>query len=139
MPTDSNMPEKKDRPATSAVPDVLASQVDAKAQRKLVASRDGAPGVWSGLGMMGLIGWSVVVPTLLGATLGIWLDTHHPGTHPWSLALLMAGLVLGCLNAWRWVAQQDKAMHAPGLAPDAERDAKTNRTAGRVDSDNQEH
>lgn len=91
---------------------LMADQIGAKAERKLRARRDGAPGVWFGLGMMGLIGWSVVVPTLLGAALGLWLDSHHPGAHPWSLALLMAGLVLGCLNAWRWVAQQDRAMHA---------------------------
>ncbi len=89
-----------------------AEQIGNKAARKLRARADDAPGVWSGLGMMGLIGWSIVVPTLLGAALGIWLDTKHPGAHPWSLALLMAGLVLGCLNAWRWVAQQDRAMHA---------------------------
>ena len=89
----------------------LARQVGAKAERKLRARRDGAPGVWSGLGMMGLIGWSVVVPTLLGAALGLWLDSRHPGVHPWSLALMMAGLVLGCHNAWRWVSQQDRAMH----------------------------
>ena len=70
--------------------DLLAKQVGAKAERKLRARRDSAPGVWSGLGMMGLIGWSVVVPTLLGAALGLWLDSQHPGAHPWSLALLMA-------------------------------------------------
>ncbi len=98
----------------------LAEQIGAKAARKLRARRNSAPGVWSGLGMMGLIGWSVVVPTLAGAGLGIWLDTAHPGVHRWSLALLMAGLVLGCLNAWRWVAQQDRAMHAADLAGDDE-------------------
>ena len=98
MPTD---------PTPSAL---LAKQVSAKAERKLRARRDGAPGVWSGLGMMGLIGWSVVVPTVGGAALGIWLDARYPGGAAWSLALLMAGLVLGCLNAWRWVAQQDRAM-----------------------------
>ncbi len=99
----------------------LVDQVGAKAARKLRARSDGAPGVWFGLGMMGLIGWSVVVPTVAGAALGIWLDAKHPGTHPWSLALLMAGLVLGCLNAWRWVAQQDRAMHAadPAAEPKA--------------------
>jgi ATP synthase protein I len=88
----------------------LASQVGAKATRKLKARRNPAPGVWLGLGMMGLIGWSVVVPTLLGAALGLWLDTRHPGAHSWTLALLMAGLTIGCLNAWHWVAQQDRAM-----------------------------
>ncbi|MEP6915187.1 MAG: F0F1 ATP synthase subunit, partial [Acidobacteriota bacterium] len=48
----------------------LAAQIGAKAARKIAARRDSAQGVWFGLGMMGLIGWSVVVPTLLGAALG---------------------------------------------------------------------
>jgi ATP synthase protein I len=88
----------------------LAEQVGAKAARKLQARRHPSPGVWFGLGMMGLIGWSVVVPTLLGAALGHWLDKNHPGAHSWTLALLVSGLVLGCVNAWRWVAREDKAM-----------------------------
>ena len=87
----------------------LAEQVGAKAARKLKARRS-TQGVWFGLGMMGLIGWSVVVPTLLGAALGLWLDAHYPGKHGWTLALLVAGLTLGCLNAWLWVAKEHKAM-----------------------------
>jgi ATP synthase protein I len=87
----------------------LAGEIGAKAERKLKA-RKSTQGVWFGLGMMGLIGWSVVVPTLLGAALGIWLDNHHPGKHPWTLSLLVAGLAIGCLNAWHWVAKEDKAM-----------------------------
>jgi ATP synthase protein I len=87
----------------------LAEQVGAKADRKIIA-RKSTQGVWFGLGMMGLIGWSVVVPTLLGTSLGIWLDQHHPGKHPWTLALMVVGLTIGCLNAWYWVAQQDSAM-----------------------------
>ena len=81
----------------------FAEQVGAKAARKLKAGRNPTPGLWFGLGMMGLIGWSVVVPTLLGAALGLWLDEHHPGTHSWTLALLVAGLSIGCLNAYRFV------------------------------------
>lgn len=88
----------------------FAGQVGAKAARKLRARRNPAPGVWYGLGMMGLIGWSVAIPTLLGAALGLWLDGHHPGAHSWTLALLVAGLVIGCWNAWRWVAQEERAM-----------------------------
>ena len=88
----------------------LADQIGLKAARKLKARRNPAPGVWFGLGMMGLIGWSVVVPTLLGAALGLWLDNHYPGRHAWTLALLMAGLTIGCLNAWHWVAREDEAM-----------------------------
>ena len=87
----------------------FAEQVGAKAARKMKARRS-RQGVWFGLGMMGLIGWSVVVPTLLGAALGIWLDKYHPGQHSWTLALLVAGLTVGCLNAWHWVAKEDAAM-----------------------------
>ena len=77
---------------TSKNEPTFAGQVGAKAARKLKA-RKSTQGVWFGLGMMGLIGWSVAVPTLLGAALGIWLDKHHPGKHAWTLALLVAGLV----------------------------------------------
>ena len=90
--------------------DALARQVGAKADRKLKARRNPTSGVWFGLGMMGLIGWSVVVPTLLGAALGLWLDKHYPGGHSWTLALLVAGLAIGCFNAWHWVANEEKAM-----------------------------
>ncbi len=89
----------------------LPGQIEAKANRKLKARRNPAPGVWFGLGMMGLIGWSVVVPTLLGAVIGSWLDSRHFGGHSWTLALLVAGLTLGCFNAWTWVAREDKAIH----------------------------
>ena len=88
----------------------FAGHVGAKATRKLKARRRGAHSVWLGLGTMGLIGWSVAVPTLLGAALGIWLDKQYPGAHSWTLALLVGGLAAGCLNAWHWVANEDRAM-----------------------------
>ncbi|MDB5294403.1 MAG: synthase subunit [Phycisphaerales bacterium] len=87
----------------------LATTVGRKAARKLRARRS-RQGVWFGLGMMGLVGWSVVVPTLLGAALGTWLDSHHAGRHAWTLALLVAGLCVGCVNAWYWVAREAAAV-----------------------------
>ncbi len=88
----------------------FSREIGAKVARKLKAQRNPTPGVWFGLGMMGLIGWSVVVPTLLGAALGLWLDRTYPGGRSWTLALLVAGLAIGCFNAWRWVAKEDQAM-----------------------------
>jgi len=88
----------------------LSQEVGAKAARKLRAQRHVTRTVWFGLGMMGLIGWSVAIPTLLGAAFGIWLDNRHPGSHSWTLMLLVIGLVIGCLNAWHWVDKEDKAM-----------------------------
>jgi ATP synthase protein I len=88
----------------------FSQKIGAKAARKLKARRNSPQGVWFGLGMMGIIGWSVSVPTLLGAALGIWLDNRNPGSHPWTLALLLAGLSVGCFNAWYWVDKENKAM-----------------------------
>ena len=95
-------------------------QVTAKAARKLSVQREGKQGVWFGLGMSGLIGWYVAVPTLLGALLGLWLDRRHPGTRSWTLMLLVAGLCIGCANAWHWVADQDQAMHDEPAGKEAE-------------------
>ena len=86
-------------------------QVGEKAARKLKAQRHVTQTVWPGLGMMGLVGWSVAVPTLLGAALGIWIDKHYPGSHSWTLALMAIGLGLGCFNAWHWVAKENKEIH----------------------------
>jgi ATP synthase protein I len=86
----------------------FSRQVGSKAARKLRAQQHVSRTIWYGLGMMGLVGWSVAVPTLLGAALGIWLDKHHPGNHSWTLMLLLIGLMLGCWNAWHWVAKEDR-------------------------------
>ena len=101
---------EKSEPGRAPDGTAFSREVGTKAARKIKARRNSPQGVWLGLGMMGLIGWSVVVPTLLGAGLGIWLDNRHPGKHSWTLALLVAGLAIGCLNAWRWVSQEDQAM-----------------------------
>ena len=97
-------------PGTAKEQTPFSREVGAKAARKLKAQRNSTRGVWFGLGMMGLVGWSVVVPTLLGTALGIWLDNRHPGIHSWTLTLLVVGLAIGCLNAWHWVDKEDKEM-----------------------------
>ena len=107
--TDRPEPERPPSGPANRGP-TLAGQVGVKAARKLRARRHADRGVWFGLGMMGLVGWSVSVPTLLGAALGLWLDKAYPGGRSWTLALLVAGLAVGCLNAWHWVVKEDKAI-----------------------------
>jgi ATP synthase protein I len=85
---------------------VFSRQVGAQAARKLKAQRGAARNIWFGLGMSGLIGWSVTVPTLVGAAIGIWVDKHYPSTYSWTLMLLLIGLMVGCFNAWHWVSSQ---------------------------------
>jgi ATP synthase protein I len=97
-----------DRPGHKGRGAKFVRQIKAKEARKLGAQRAVTRSVWSGLGMMGLVGWSVVVPTLLGAALGIWLDRRHPAAHSWTTTLLILGLGMGCLNAWHWVAREGR-------------------------------
>jgi ATP synthase protein I len=74
----------------------------------LRAQRKGTQTVWSGVAMFGIVGWSIATPTLAGALLGLWIDKHYPGVHSWTLALLVAGLVIGCAIAWHWVDKEYK-------------------------------
>ncbi|HRD67004.1 MAG TPA: AtpZ/AtpI family protein [Candidatus Competibacter sp.] len=85
------------------LPNHLSLHVARKAERKLRARTARQPGPWFGLGVLGIIGWSVALPAVLGALLGLWLDRAHPGRFSWTLSLLLAGLALGCIAAWQWV------------------------------------
>lgn len=89
----------------------FSGSLDAKVARKIIARRADARGIWLGLGMMGLVGWSVVIPTLLGAALGSYIDRHYPSRHSLTLALLVAGLTIGCAIAWHRIAKEYHAMH----------------------------
>lgn len=62
--------------------------------------------VWFWLGMFGLVGWAVAVPSLIGVAIGTWLDRAFPGGVSWTLNLLIIGVLLGCLNAWYWVKKE---------------------------------
>lgn len=79
-----------------------------KAARKLRAREEGDRGIWFGLGMMGLVGWSVAIPTVLGIAVGIWLDARSfgPVGVSWTLMGLVVGVFLGCLNAWFWIQRE---------------------------------
>ena len=88
----------------------FSRQVGAQAARKLKARRHAPKSVWFGLGMSGLVGWSVTIPTLIGAALGIWVDKRYPSQYSWTLMLLFMGLIIGCLNAWLWVQSEYKEM-----------------------------
>ncbi|MEB3226461.1 MAG: AtpZ/AtpI family protein [Synechococcus sp.] len=81
-------------------------QVGRKSQRKLQAQREGDRSLWLGLGVFGMVGWSVMVPTLLGIFLGVWLDRRFPSPYSWTLTGLFLGIILGCWNAWTWIQQE---------------------------------
>jgi len=86
----------------------LARKVAEKSARKLKSRRNASQKAWFGLGMMGLVGWSVAVPTLIGVFVGIWIDSTGKSRYSWTFMLLVAGIIIGCLNAWHWLSKEEK-------------------------------
>lgn len=89
---------------------VLMRAVDEKATRRLEVQRSGKETVWYGLGTFGIVGWSIAVPTVIGTAIGFWLDLSLRDPFSWTLALLLAGVMVGCFNAWFWVNRQQHAI-----------------------------
>jgi ATP synthase protein I len=106
-----NSSRKLLRPRRSASTQTyLNANAIANKERRKIYARQVKPygGVWFGLGFAGLIGWSVVAPTLLAMALGIWVDFQFPSQFSWTLALMLAGLTVGCLIALQWVFQEQE-------------------------------
>lgn len=84
-------------------------QVQKKAEQMQKTRRRTGYSPLQGFSAFGVIGWSVSVPTVLGVIAGRWLNDAAPQSFSWVLALMLAGLVIGIIVAWEWVAKnQDK-------------------------------
>ena len=82
---------------------IFAGTVGSKEARKLKGKRQRDEGLWFGLGVFGIVGWSVTIPTLVGTAAGLWIDRTWPSRFSWTLMLLVLGVALGCVNATYWV------------------------------------
>ena len=83
--------------------DPLVERVRLRGARHRRWLRDGEPSVARHLAQIGVLGWIIVVPMLLGVFAGRWLDDRlHSGLF-WTAPLLMIGAALGCWSAWKWM------------------------------------
>lgn len=90
-------------------PDDFADRVRNREQRRLDPKRRDRK-IWFGVGMFGVVGWSVAFPTVVGTFLGVWIDTHLPSRYSWTLMLLGLGLGLGCATAWHWLQGEQRSI-----------------------------
>jgi ATP synthase protein I len=86
----------------------LEKEIGEISSRKIRAKKEKQKGLWYGLGMFGLVGWAVSVPTLLAVALGIWIDQSFKSKYSWTLMLLVLGIGIGCVNAWYWITKESK-------------------------------
>lgn len=97
------MTDRRDRDSDSE------TEAIARKARQMAAARERRrESPWRGLAMFGLVGWSVAVPLVGGVALGLWIDRRWPSEVSWTLTLLIAGALLGALNAWHWVQRESR-------------------------------
>ena len=87
-------------------PDGMTAAVRKQQERRKQWLNEGEPSVARFVGQIGVLGWMIVTPILIGLFIGRWLD-HKLGTGIfWSAPLLLLGVVVGFWSAWRWMHKQ---------------------------------
>ncbi|WP_299565308.1 AtpZ/AtpI family protein [uncultured Sulfitobacter sp.] len=87
-------------------PDRSTEEIARQARRMKARRDDPGPSPLRGIGTFGMIGWSIAVPTVGGAFLGLWLDRVAPQGFSWTIALILGGVVLGAFIAAAWVGRE---------------------------------
>ena len=87
--------------------DDFEEMIRTKRRRIERARRERDRSFWRHLGLIGVVGWSVSVPALLGALLGRWLDGKYGTDYRFTLGLIVLGLGVGMANAWRSVKREE--------------------------------
>jgi ATP synthase protein I len=87
-------------------PDRMAEAVRKRQERQVHWRSEGEPSMARFVGQIGILGWIIVAPTLLGLFIGRWLDRMLTSGIFWSAALLVLGVAIGFWSAWRWMHRQ---------------------------------
>lgn len=83
--------------------DASAKAIRRRAERMQQTRNEPKYSPLNGLGVFGVIGWSVALPTVAGAFLGMWLNRVAPQSFSWPMALILGGAVVGAMVAWNWI------------------------------------
>lgn len=94
------------RPPARDTGDPLLRQVGLRAERHRRWRGSGEMSVARRLGQIGVLGWIIVLPALLGVFLGRWLDRLAQTGLMFTGALLVLGLALGAWSGWKWMNAQ---------------------------------
>jgi len=86
--------------------DRLARAAHRAVEREAEGRADPEPSLGARLGQIGVLGWTIIVPTLLCLFLGRWIDRTLGTGIFFSAPLLMAGAAVGFWSAWRWMHHQ---------------------------------
>jgi len=83
--------------------DPLARAAGVRSERHRRWRQEGEPSVGRRLAQIGVLGWIIVIPALVGLFIGRLIDRALGSGIFWTAPLLLAGLALGCWSAWKWM------------------------------------
>lgn len=104
MPEDRPSPDARAPSSTRR----FIARVAAREARLIRRGKQRPHSFWSAVSLVGLIGWTVVVPMLAGIAVGAWIDRKWPSRLSWTVMLLFAGLAAGCANAWHRIREEQE-------------------------------
>lgn len=94
MTTGPEPPKSKDR---------LKDAARRAAERDRKSVEEPEPSLGVRLGQIGILGWTIIVPTLLGVILGRFIDRSLGTGIFFSAPLIMIGAAFGLWSAWKWM------------------------------------
>jgi ATP synthase protein I len=83
--------------------EIMAKAASDAARRAEQGREHPEPSLGARLGQIGVLGWTIVVPTLIGLVAGRWLDHRLATGIFFSAPLLMLGAAAGFWFAWKWM------------------------------------
>lgn len=86
--------------------DMMADAARRAADRAERGREDPEPSLGARLGQIGVLGWTIVVPTLLALLLGRWLDRQMESGVFFTAPMIMLGAGAGLYFAWKWMHRE---------------------------------
>jgi ATP synthase protein I len=86
--------------------DPLVTSARRQGERRRRWRREGEPSTARRLAEIGVLGWVIVTPMLIGVFIGRWLDRTFASGIFWTAPLLIVGVAIGAWSAWKWINAQ---------------------------------
>ncbi|RYH07030.1 AtpZ/AtpI family protein [Tropicimonas sp. IMCC6043] len=86
--------------------DHLAEAARRTERRERLSLEEPEPSLGARLGQIGILGWAIVTPILLGIVLGRMADQYFGTGIDLTAAAIFVGAIIGFHAAWKWMHKQ---------------------------------
>lgn len=87
-------------------PDDVEQAARRAVEREQMGRDDPEPSLGARLGQIGILGWAIITPMLLGVVLGRLADRHFDSGVFFTAPAIFIGAAIGLHAAWKWMHRQ---------------------------------